>query len=50
MMSNDVIHSLKRHFDLTFQMLELLIDQCQDELWAQKHGSFVFWQQLSISS
>lgn len=40
------VETIRRHFDLSFAMLEKMIDQCPDELWNKKHGGFVFWQQL----
>jgi hypothetical protein len=36
----------KTHFDLSFKMLEKMIDQCPDDLWNEKKGGFVLWQQL----
>jgi hypothetical protein len=36
----------KTHFDLSFSMLEKMIDQCPDDLWNEKKSGFVFWQQL----
>ncbi len=31
---------------LSLNMLDRLIELCPDRLWAEKHGGFVFWQQL----
>ena len=45
-MSTKILDSTKRHFDLSFEMLERMISQCPDEIWNEKHGGFVFWQQL----
>jgi len=36
----------KTHFDLSFAMLEKMIDQCPNDLWNEKKGGFIFWQQL----
>ena len=45
-MSANMIEIAKRHFDLSFEMLEKMISQCPDEVWYEKRGGFVFWQQL----
>jgi hypothetical protein len=36
----------KIHFDLSFKMLEQMINQCPEDLWNKKKSGFVFWQQL----
>ena len=36
----------KTQFDLSFFMLEKMIEKCPDDLWNEKKGGFVFWQQL----
>jgi hypothetical protein len=36
----------KRHFDLSFAMLDQVIAVSPDELWEQKKGGNVYWQQL----
>lgn len=36
----------KTQFDLSFSMLEKMIEKCPDDLWNEKKGGFVFWQQL----
>lgn len=41
-----IIKIAKTHFDLSFEMLEKMIQQCPDDLWNEKKGGFVFWQQL----
>jgi len=43
---NDIVQRLKPHFFLSFDMLETMIDACPDRLWNQKHGGFLFWQQV----
>lgn len=46
MKSNNMLEIAKTQFDLSFSMLEKIIDKCPDDLWAAKKGGFVFWQQL----
>lgn len=46
MKSNNVLKTTKTHFDLSFSMLEEMIEKCPDDLWNAKKGGFVFWQQL----
>ena len=36
----------KRNFDVSFTMLENLIEITPDELWEKKKGGIVYWQQL----
>lgn len=45
-MQNTFAEAARRHFELSFQMLEELIAICPEELWNRKLGGFVFWQQL----
>lgn len=46
-MKNTVIlKSAKTQFDLSFSMLEKMIEMCPEDLWNEKKGGFVFWQQL----
>lgn len=46
MKSDNLLKTTKTHFDLSFSMLEKMIDQCPDDLWNTKKGGFIFWQQL----
>lgn len=46
MISNSLVKTAKTHFDLSFSMLENMIEKCPDDLWNEKKGGFVFWQQL----
>ncbi|MHB8062710.1 MAG: DinB family protein [Ruminiclostridium sp.] len=46
MKSNNLIKIVKTQFDLSFSMLEKMIEKCPDDLWDEKKGGFVFWQQL----
>jgi hypothetical protein len=46
MKSNILLKSAKTQFDLSFSMLEQMIETCPDDLWNEKKGGFVFWQQL----
>ena len=45
-MKETLIQHLKIHFNYSFDMLEKMIEACPDNLWNQKHGGFIFWQQL----
>lgn len=45
-MSTLQLDILKRYFDSSFSMLEDVIEKCPDELWNEKKGGFVFWQQI----
>ena len=46
MENNNLLKIAKTQFDLSFSMLEKMIEQCPDDLWNEKKGGFVFWQQL----
>jgi hypothetical protein len=46
MKSNSLIQIAKTQFELSFSMLEKMIETCPDDLWNEKKGGFVFWQQL----
>lgn len=46
MKSRMLLEIAKTQFDLSFSMLEKMIDQCPEDLWNEKKGGFVFWQQL----
>lgn len=46
MMSSSLIKTAKTQFDLSFAMLEKMIEKCPDDIWNEKKGGFVFWQQL----
>lgn len=46
MESNNLFEIAKTQFDLSFSMLEKIIEKCPDDLWNEKKGGFVFWQQL----
>jgi hypothetical protein len=46
MENNTMLKIAKTHFDLSFNMLEKMINQCPNDLWNEKKGGFVFWQQL----
>lgn len=46
MKSNNLLKIAKTQFDLSFSMLEKMIEKCPDDLWNEKKGGFVFWQQL----
>jgi len=45
-MSIEFVKHLKIHFDLSMDMIENHINNCPDELWDQKCGGFVFFQQI----
>ncbi|WBW95920.1 DinB family protein [Oceanirhabdus sp. W0125-5] len=46
-MKSDVLLKItKTQFDLAFSMLEQMIEKCPDDLWNEKKGGYVFWQQL----
>jgi hypothetical protein len=36
----------KKYFQVSFTMMENIIAQCPDELWNEKKGGYVFWQQI----
>lgn len=46
MQDKTMINTTKKQFDLSFSMLEQMIEKCPDDLWNEKKGGFVFWQQL----
>jgi hypothetical protein len=46
MKNTTLIKIAKMQFWLSFSMLEKMIEQCPDDLWREKKGGFVFWQQL----
>ena len=46
MRSTTLLEIAKTQFDLSFLMLEKMIEQCPDDLWDKKKGGFVFWQQI----
>jgi hypothetical protein len=45
-MGDSQLESAKRHFDLSFAMLDQVIAISPDELWEAKRGGIVYWQQL----
>ncbi|MBU3144943.1 DinB family protein [Clostridium sp. CF012] len=46
-MNSDILFKIaKIQFELSFLMLEKMIEMCPDDLWNEKKGGFVFWQQL----
>ena len=45
-MHDPVISCFKDEFDRFFGLLEKQIDVCPDDLWTQKTGGYIFWQQL----
>ncbi|MDV3426209.1 MAG: hypothetical protein LIR50_03330 [Bacillota bacterium] len=46
MISRSLVKTAKTRYDLSFSMLENMIEKCPDGLWNEKKGGFVFWQQL----
>lgn len=42
----NVVEELKKHYLKAFDALVDLIDYCPDELWASKHGGYLFAQQI----
>lgn len=44
--NNTMLKIAQTHFELSFKMLEQMIEQCPDDIWKEKKGGFVFWQQL----
>ncbi|MDP4143568.1 MAG: DinB family protein [Bacillota bacterium] len=42
----ELLEISRRQFNLSFSMLERIIYQCPADLWNEKNGGFVFWQQL----
>ena len=40
------LKTLQNHFNISFSMLEKIIEICPEELWNKKKSAFVFWQQL----
>lgn len=51
-MSQAVINALKGPIDTSFDMLNQFIDVCPDDLWGEKNGGWLVWQQVyhSISA
>ncbi|WP_105618154.1 DinB family protein [Vallitalea okinawensis] len=46
-MSNTALLKItKTQFELAFTMLEKILETCPDDLWYEKKGGYVFWQQL----
>jgi uncharacterized damage-inducible protein DinB len=45
-MARGIMDAARTHFDLSYRMLQELIDKCPDELWDKKRGGYVFWQQI----
>ena len=43
---DSLVRHLKTHFFHATDMLESLIEICPDQLWNQKHGGYIFWQQI----
>ncbi len=41
-----LVAHLKKHLEISLSMLVKEIDACPDELWDEKAGGFVFWQQV----
>lgn len=46
MEDNTLLVTTKRHFDLSYDMLKKMILKCPDDLWNEKNGGFIFFQQL----
>lgn len=45
-MVRSIIDAARTHFRMSFKMLQDIIDKCPDELWNEKRGGYVFWQQI----
>ncbi len=45
-MARGLVDAVKTHFDLSYKMLQDLIQKCPDDLWNEKRGGYVFWQQI----
>jgi len=43
---NKTVTIMKNQFNLAFSMICEFIDVCPDELWEEKLGGHIFWQQL----
>ncbi|HSP47819.1 MAG TPA: DinB family protein [Clostridiaceae bacterium] len=46
MAEDKLLLTVRRHFNLSFSMLEQLLETCPDDLWNQKRSGFIYWQQL----
>lgn len=44
-MNDQIIDCFKEEFNRFFTLLEQQMDLCPDDLWNQKAGGFIFWQQ-----
>lgn len=45
-MNDPVIECFKGEFNRFFELMKKQIDVCPDELWNEKEGGYVFWQQI----
>lgn len=45
-MSRGIVEAVRTHFDMSYKMMQDLIDKCPDKLWDDKRGGFLFWQQI----
>jgi uncharacterized damage-inducible protein DinB len=45
-MARSLADAARTHFNMSFDMLENMIDKCPDSLWDKKRGGFIFWQQI----
>lgn len=43
---NEAVKTMKMQFNLAFSMIGEFIELCPDELWEEKLGGHIFWQQL----
>jgi len=51
-MSQTIVNALKGSIDYSFDLLNQFIDVCPDDLWGEKNGGWLVWQQVyhSISA
>ncbi|NLK86242.1 MAG: DinB family protein [Clostridiaceae bacterium] len=45
-MARSILDAARTHFEMSLKMLQDLITKCPDELWNEKRGGYVFWQQI----